>query len=121
MAKKKIDLANTSKKYFSIREVSSHFGITETNLRYWEKEFDIISPKRNKSDVRVYSKADISNIGLVYHLLEEKKYTHEGAKQVLKDNKSKTKAQTNSFVIEKLENIKAEIKGLISALNDIKK
>ena len=71
------------KLYYSIGEVAKMFDVNESLLRYWEKEFPIISPKKAGGNVRQYRKEDIENIRLVYHLVKEKGMTLQGAKQVM--------------------------------------
>ncbi|MDD2799567.1 MAG: MerR family transcriptional regulator [Bacteroidales bacterium] len=75
------------KLYYSIGEVAEKFGVNESLLRYWEKEFDIIKPKKNLKGTRSYRNEDVENIGLIYHLVKEKGLTLEGAKKKLKENK----------------------------------
>ena len=78
------------KLYYSIGEVAKMFDVNESLLRYWEKEFPIISPKKAGGNVRQYRKEDIENIRLVYHLVKEKGMTLQGAKQKLKMNRETT-------------------------------
>ncbi|MBO6515898.1 MAG: MerR family transcriptional regulator [Bacteroidia bacterium] len=77
--------------YYSIAELSDHFGVAKSLLRYWEKEFDTIKPKRNKKGTRFYSKQDVDQIRLIYHLVKEKGHTLEGARTQLKRQKKKVK------------------------------
>ena len=78
------------KLYYSIGEVAKMFNVNESLLRYWEKEFPIISPRKAGGSIRQYRKEDIENIRLVYHLVKEKGMTLQGAKQRLKVNKETT-------------------------------
>lgn len=73
--------------YYSIAELSEHFGVAKSLLRYWEKEFASINPKRNKKGTRFYSKQDVEQIKLIYHLVKEKGHTLEGARSQLKNKK----------------------------------
>lgn len=73
--------------YYSISELSEHFGVAKSLLRYWEKEFASINPKRNKKGTRFYSKQDVEQIKLIYHLVKEKGHTLEGARGQLKNKK----------------------------------
>ena len=59
--------------YYTIGEVSEYFGVNESTFRYWEDEFDIISPRRSARGVRFYNREDINNVRLVYYLLKERK------------------------------------------------
>lgn len=95
------------KLYYSIGEVAKMFGVNESLLRYWEKEFPIIAPKKAGGNVRQYRKEDIDNIRLVYHLVKEKGMTLQGAKQRLKMNKEITARTTE--VLDRLRLIREEL------------
>ena len=103
------------KMYYSISEVARMFDVNESLLRYWEKEFPIISPKKAGGNIRQYRKEDIENIRLVYHLVKEKGMTLQGAKQRLKVNKEKT-AQT-AEVVSRLKEIREELVKLRKSLD----
>ena len=105
------------KLYYSIREVAQQFGVNESTLRYWEKEFDVISPRKTKKGTRFYSKADIEQIQLIYHLLKERGMTIAGARQKLKENKDL--AVNQEAVSSKLQEIRGELVSLMSALNEL--
>ena len=77
------------KKYYTIGEVAEMFAVANSLIRFWEKEFDIINPKKNKKGNRRYTKDVIENIKLVYHLVKEKGYTLPGAKEIIKSKKIK--------------------------------
>ncbi len=99
---------NRSKLFYSISEVAAHFGVNESLLRFWEKEFDIINPRKSlKGTRRFYSKEDIENIGLVYYLVKEKKLTLSGAKKQLKENREGV--VHNHEIIKRLKVIRAEL------------
>ena len=93
------------KLYYSIGEVSSMFGVNNSLIRFWEKEFDILKPKKNKKGNRLFTKDDVENIKIIYHLVKERGYTLQGAKDKLKDNKQDI--SDNVEVIERLENLKS--------------
>ena len=93
-----------SKQYYTMGEVSEMFHVNQSLLRFWETEFDILQPKKNKKGDRYFRPADIKNLHLIYHLLRQKKYTIEGAKEFLKKNK---KADERFEVIQRLQQIKA--------------
>lgn len=96
------------KLYYSIGEVAEIFGVTETLLRYWEKEFPtIITPRKSGRNIRQYTKEDIEQVRLVYHLVKEKGMTLQGARQVLKGNK--TAAVQTMEVINRLKSIREEL------------
>lgn len=85
------DLENKSSKlYYSIGEVSEMFKVNSSLIRFWEKEFSIIKPKKNKKGNRLFTKKDIDNLHLIYHLVKERGYTLEGAKKKLRENKTET-------------------------------
>ena len=66
------------------------FQVNTSHIRFWENEFDILKPKKNKKGNRLFTKDDIENIKLIYHLVKERGLTLKGAKQKLKDNKEDT-------------------------------
>ena len=95
------------KLYYSIREVAEMFDVNESLLRYWEKEFLIIAPKKAGGNIRQYTKEDIENIRLVYHLVKEKKMTLAGARQRLKQNKESIR--DTAEIIDRLRRIKEDL------------
>jgi len=82
-----IENTNLTKLYYSIGEVAEMFKVNTSLIRFWEKEFDILKPKKNKKGNRLFTKGDIENLQLIYYLVKERGYILEGAKQKLKDNK----------------------------------
>lgn len=92
------------KQYYSIGEVARMFRLNSSLLRYWETEFDIIKPRKNRKGDRHFRPEDIKNLYLIHHLLRQRKYTIEGAKDYLKKNKSK--AQQNFEIIQRLQKLK---------------
>lgn len=94
------------KLFYSISEVAQMFGVNESLLRYWEKEFPSISPQK-VGHTRQYRKEDIENIRMVYYLVKEKGMTLAGAKQRLKQSKSTV--VKNSEIIERLRKVKEEL------------
>ena len=109
---------NTSKDlkmYYSISEVAKMFNVNESLLRYWEKEFPIIAPRKAGGNVRQYRKEDIENIRLVYHVVKVKGMTLQGAKQRLKANKEKT-IQT-AEIVDRLKQIREELVNLRNSLD----
>ena len=78
------------KLYFSISEVAQMFDVNESTLRFWEKEFDIINPRKTSKGTRFYKQEDIDAVRLIYHLVKERGMTLAGARQKLKDNKETT-------------------------------
>ncbi|HZW78580.1 MAG TPA: MerR family transcriptional regulator [Flavobacteriaceae bacterium] len=95
------------KLYYSIGEVAEAFGVNPSLIRFWEKEFDELRPKKNSKGNRKFSKEDISNLELIYHLVKVQGYTLDGAKTRLKESKQKTLDKFE--LIKKLEIIKQEL------------
>ena len=95
------------KLYYAIGEVAEAFGVNTSLIRFWEKEFDIIQPKKNAMGNRKFTPEDIKNLELIYHLVKERGFTLEGAKIHLKEEGRKT---LNNFeIIRKLETIKSSL------------
>ena len=101
--------------YSSISEVAQIFGVNESTLRFWEKEFDIISPRKTEKGTRFYKKEDIDAVRLVYHLVKERCLTLAGAKQKLKDNKETVIQQEE--IVTRLKQIKEELLDLKAAFD----
>ena len=92
------------KLYYSIGEVAKMFDVNVSLIRFWEKEFDILKPKKNKKGNRLFTKEDVENLHLIFHLVKEKGLTLNGAKMKLKDNKDDI--SYNLEIITKLSGIK---------------
>ena len=95
------------KLYYGIGEVAEAFGVNTSLIRFWEKEFDIIKPKKNAKGNRKFTPEDIKNLELIYHLVKERGFTLEGAKTHLKEEGRKT--LDNFEIIRKLETIKSSL------------
>jgi DNA-binding transcriptional MerR regulator len=93
------------KLYYSIGEVAEMFSVNPSLIRFWEKEFDIIKPKKNKKGNRFFTTQDIENFRLIYHLVKEKGLTLEGARKKLRENREDT--NNNFEVVKTLTEIKA--------------
>lgn len=92
------------KLYYTIGEVAGMFDVNTSLIRFWENEFDIIKPKRNKKGNRLFTKQDVENFYIIFHLVKERGLTLDGAKKKMKDNKDDT---INNFeVVKSLQNIK---------------
>ena len=78
------------KRYYSIGEVAKHFDVNTSLIRFWEKEFDILKPKKNKKGNRLFTPNDFNNLKIIYHLVKERGLTLQGAKKKLKQNKEDT-------------------------------
>ena len=82
-------MENKSKKiFYSIGETAKIFNVNVSLIRYWEKEFSILKPKKNKKGNRLFTQKDIDNLHLIYNLVKERGYTLEGAQKHLKSNKN---------------------------------
>ena len=92
------------KLYYSIGEVAEIFKMNTSKIRFWEKEFDVLQPKKNAKGERRYTEQDIEKIKLIHHLVEEKGYTLEGARQKIKMNPEGE--NKNVEIIQKLKKIK---------------
>lgn len=103
------------KLYYSIGEVSRAFNVNTSLIRFWEKEFDIISPKKNKKGDRFFTPKDIDNLKIIYHLVKEKGYTLEGARTVLQTEKNLEKKVE---IITRLQAVKSELLKLKNLLED---
>ena len=94
------------KLYYSIGEVSRAFDVNPSLIRYWEKEFDVLQPKKNAKGNRKFTKDDIKNLQTIYRLVKEQGFTLEGAREYIRTHKN----QLDKFdIIQKLENVKAEL------------
>ena len=76
--------------FYPIGEVAQMFEVSVSSIRYWEKEFDILKPKKNKKGNRMFTKKDVDNLKIIYHLTKERGFTLEGAKKKLRENKTDT-------------------------------
>lgn len=95
------------KRYYAIGEVAEAFGVNTSLIRFWEKEFDVIKPKKNAKGNRLFTPQDIKNLELIFHLVKERGFTLEGAKTHLKEEKKKT--LSNFEIIRKLQHVRAEL------------
>ena len=102
------------KRYYSIGEVAKAFDVNSSLLRFWEKEFDIIKPKKNAKGDRKFTPDDIKNLQLIFHLVKERGFTLDGAKIHLKENQKKTLDKFE--IIRKLETIKSQLINLKNQL-----
>jgi len=95
------------KRYYKIGEVAKAFNVNTSLVRFWEKEFDVIKPKKNAKGNRLFTSDDIANFKLIYNLVKERGFTLDGAKQKLKKNPDST--IHNHELITRLESVKAEL------------
>ena len=95
------------KRYYGIGEVAKAFGVNTSLIRFWEKEFDALKPKKNAKGNRKFTPEDIKNLKFIYHLVKERGFTLDGARTHLKEEKKKS--LSNFEIISKLEDVKAQI------------
>ena len=95
------------KLYFSIGEIAEAFQVNASLIRFWDKEFDILKPKKNAKGNRMFTQEDVKNLQLIYHLVKERGFTLEGAKTHLKEGQKKTLDKFD--IINKLETINAQL------------
>lgn len=111
-------MLNTDKNlklYYSISEVAQMFNVNESLLRFWEKEFPQLNPKKAGRGVRQYRKEDVETVKLIYHLVKERGMTLPGARQRMKDNKEAT--LRNFEIVDRLKSIREELLGMKNALD----
>lgn len=111
-------MENSRKIYWSIGEVSEMFGVPESTLRYWESEFTFIKPKKAGRNIRQYSKDDIEDVRLVYHLVKEKGMTLKGAKERLK--RGRHTVETSAEILSTLKGIREELDKMRRELDEMR-
>lgn len=109
-----MELNLPDKRYYSIGELAKAFDVNASLLRFWEKEFDILKPKKNAKGNRMFTPQDVQNLQLIYHLVKERGFTLDGAKEHMKKNAKDI--MDNFEIIQKLEGIKA---ALLSIKNEL--
>ena len=100
------------KLYYSIGEVAELFNVAPSLIRFWESEFDIIKPKKNRKGNRQFTREDIDNVRTIYHLVKEKGFTLQGAKEMLRND--------SQAVRDKMDMIDAlkKVRAFLSELRD---
>ena len=102
------------KKYFTIGDVATQFGVATSLIRFWEGEFSILKPKKNRKGNRQFTKDDIENVRLIYHLVKERGFTLNGAKEMLKNESHSVKDQ-----IEVIDSLTRVRKFLVDMRNEL--
>jgi DNA-binding transcriptional MerR regulator len=102
------------KRYYDIGEVAEHFGLNTSNLRYWEKEFKQLSPKKNNSGKRKYTQEDVRLIATINHLVKERGFTIDGAKKHLKDEGKSAVSRVEA--VQKLGYVKEELQKILRTM-----
>ena len=100
------------KVYFTIGEVAEKFNVATSLIRFWESEFDILKPKKNKKGNRQFTRTDIQNLQLIYHLVKERGFTLQGAKDMLENNPDDLQGKME--MIESLQ----KVKGFLTKLKE---
>ncbi|MGJ1205735.1 MerR family transcriptional regulator [Sphingobacterium lactis] len=93
-----------NKLYYTMGEVTEMFDVNASQIRFYEREFDILQPKKNKKGNRLFTQNDIANLKIIFNLVKEKGYTLQGAREFLRSNKNE--ARENQRIIDSLENLK---------------
>lgn len=108
-----IDL-QPDKRYYSIGELAKAFNVNASLIRFWDKEFDILKPKKNAKGNRMFTPEDVKNLQLIYHLVKERGFTLDGARVHLKEGQKKTLDKFE--IINKLEGIKKQLTNIKNQL-----
>ena len=120
-----MQVRNIKKLYYSIGQVSEITGLKQYVLRYWETEFSHLKPNKNSAGNRVYTPEDVENIKEIKKLLHDEKFTIKGARQHLKEMKSKNKVVNidalSSMDISLLKKVQSDIQDLLTLVQDLKK
>jgi DNA-binding transcriptional MerR regulator len=109
------DVKQLTKLYYSIGEVAVMFSVNASLIRFWEKEFPVIQPKKSKKGNRMFSPKDLDNFNKIYILVKEKGYTLDGAKKAMKQpstpspTKEENQTPSQTHIVEKLEQIKERL------------
>ena len=120
-----MEVRKIKKLYYSIGQVSELTGLKQYVLRYWETEFQHLKPNKNSAGNRVYTPEDVENIKEVKRLLHEEKFTIKGARQHLKDMKSKKKVinidNMSNVDVSLLKKIQSDVEDLLASIKELKK
>lgn len=104
-----------TKKYYKIREVAEIIGVAQSTLRYWEKEFTELTPRRSLHNQRSYTPKDLELLQIIHFLLYSKGLKIEAAKEQLKHNRKNISKRIK--IVEKLENVREDLEVLLHSLN----
>jgi DNA-binding transcriptional MerR regulator len=104
-----------NKMFYSIGEVAKMFDVNTSLIRYWESEFTVLKPKKNKKGNRLFTKTDVENLKIIYHLVKERGFTLDGAKRKMKENKKDTVNEME--IIDRLNHIKSFLLDLKASLD----
>jgi len=104
------------KLYYSIGEVAEMFSVNTSLIRFWEKEFDVLKPKKNKKGNRLFTKKDLEYLKIIYLLVKEKGYTLDGAKKKIKQDKKELKSKQE--VLNSLKSVRKNLEDLRNELSE---
>lgn len=102
-----MQLELAEKRYYSIGELAKAFNVNASLIRFWDKEFDVLKPKKNAKGNRMFTPEDVKNLQLIYHLVKERGFTLDGAKVHLKAGQKKSLDKME--IVKKLEAIKSNL------------
>ena len=109
-------MVSDAKLYYTISEVSAMFGVNASLIRFWEKEFDIINPRKNAKGNRFFTQQDIDNIALIHHYVKERKLTLEGARRKIKENRDD--AEHTFQIVQSLKKVRAMLLEIKENIDD---
>ena len=112
---KEMDNNRLTKNYYKMREASEIIGVPQSTLRYWEKEFTELKPRRNSTNQRSYSPSDLEILQIIHYLLHIKGMKIEAAREQIRHNKKNISKKIN--VIEKLKEVRKELEVMLHSLN----
>lgn len=107
---------NIEKVIFTIGEVAEMIGENTSLVRYWEKQFEMLKPQKNKKGNRLFTKEDVETVRLIHYLVKERGLTIKGARQKLKENREET--LHNFEIVKRLQEIKNELIGIREAMGE---
>ena len=108
---------NSDKLFYTITEVAEMFKVNASLIRFWEKEFEALKPRKSNKGNRLYTKKDIESLRVIYHLVKEKGFTLQGAKEKLKEKPVEAQNK-NLEAIEKLQRVKTFLQDLKKQIED---
>ena len=108
---------NPDKLFYTITEVADMFKVNASLIRFWEKEFEVLKPRKSNKGNRLYTKKDIENLRVIYNLVKEKGFTLQGAKEKLKEKPVESQNK-NLEAIEKLQRVKTFLQDLKKQIED---
>lgn len=109
------DNPRLGKQYYKIKDVSEMLGVQQSTLRFWEKEFSCVNPRRSASNVRYYTPADIETLRMISYLLRDRGLKLEAAKEQMRNNRTGVSRRLRA--IERLEGVKSGLEQLLAALS----